>query len=66
MTLKHGARVKADTIRKLNGARAAGDLSRITIASFDKHPEYSGKTMAEVTIMNGDATDHRKRRRGRR
>ncbi len=47
------ARVKADTIRKLNGARAAGDLSRITIASFDEHPEYSGKTMAEVTVMNG-------------
>jgi len=47
------ARVKADTIRKLNGARAAGDLSRITIASFDGHPEYSGKTMAEVTRMNG-------------
>ena len=47
------ARIKADTIRKLNGARAAGDLSRITIASFDKHPEYSGKTMAEVTVMNG-------------
>jgi dihydroorotase/N-acyl-D-amino-acid deacylase len=47
------ARVKADTIRKLNGARAAGDLSRITIASFDKHPEYSGKTLAEVTMMNG-------------
>jgi len=47
------ARVKADTIRKLNGARAAGDLSRITIASFENHPEYSGKTMAEVTRMNG-------------
>lgn len=47
------ARIKADTIRKLKGARAAGDLSRITIASFDEHPEYSGKTMAEVTIMNG-------------
>ncbi|MCW8925634.1 MAG: D-aminoacylase [Xanthomonadales bacterium] len=47
------ARIKADTVRKLNGARAAGDLSRITIASFDEHPEYSGKTMAEVTIMNG-------------
>jgi len=47
------ARIKADTIRKLNGARAAGDLSRITIASFDGHPEYAGKTMAEVTMMNG-------------
>ncbi len=47
------ARVKADTIKKLNGARAAGDLSRITIASFSTHPEYSGKTMAEVTSMNG-------------
>lgn len=47
------ARIKADTIRKLNGARAAGDLSRITIASFDGHPEYSGMTMAEVTIING-------------
>jgi N-acyl-D-aspartate/D-glutamate deacylase len=47
------ARIKADTIRKLNGARAAGDLSRIAIASFPNHPEYSGKTMAEVTRMNG-------------
>ena len=47
------ARVKVGTIRKLNGARAAGDLSRITIASFKGHPEYSGKTMAEVTLMNG-------------
>jgi len=47
------ARIKADTIRKLNGARAAGDLSRITIASFSNHPEYSGKTLAEVTRMNG-------------
>jgi N-acyl-D-aspartate/D-glutamate deacylase len=47
------ARIKADTIRKLNGARAAGDLSRITVASFTTHPEYSGKTMAEVTMMNG-------------
>lgn len=47
------ARIKADTIRKLNGARAAGDLSRIKIASFEGHPEYSGKTMAEVTQMNG-------------
>lgn len=47
------ARIKADTIDKLNGARAAGDLSRITIASFANHPEYAGKTMAEVTTMNG-------------
>jgi N-acyl-D-aspartate/D-glutamate deacylase len=47
------ARIKADTIEKLNGARAAGDLSRITIASFDDHPEYSGKTMADVTRMHG-------------
>ncbi len=46
-------RIKTDTIRKLNGARAAGDLSRIRIASFKGHPEYSGKTMAEVTRMNG-------------
>ncbi|MCP4045884.1 MAG: D-aminoacylase, partial [Gammaproteobacteria bacterium] len=47
------ARIKSGTIRKLNGARAAGDLSRIRIASFKGHPEYSGKTMAEVTRMNG-------------
>jgi N-acyl-D-amino-acid deacylase len=47
------ARIKTDTIRKLNGARAAGDLSRIKIASFKGHPEYSGKSMAEVTRMNG-------------
>lgn len=47
------AKIKAGTVRKLNGARAAGDLSRITIASFSNHPEYSGKTMAEVTRMNG-------------
>jgi len=47
------ARIKADTIGILNGARAAGDLSRITVASFPSHPEYSGKTMAEVTVMNG-------------
>jgi len=47
------ARIKSDTIRKLNGARAAGDLSRITVAVFAEHPEYVGKTMAEVTIMNG-------------
>jgi len=47
------AKIKADTVRKLNGARAAGDLSRITIASFKDHPEYSGKTLAEVTRMLG-------------
>jgi dihydroorotase/N-acyl-D-amino-acid deacylase len=47
------ARIKDDTIDKLNGARAAGDLSRITVASFPDHPEYAGKTMAEVTIMHG-------------
>ena len=47
------ARIKADTIEKLYGARAAGDLSRITVASFPNHPEYAGKTMAEVTVMNG-------------
>jgi len=47
------AKIKTDTIRKLNGARAAGDLSRITIASFSTHPEYAGKTLAEVTRMNG-------------
>jgi N-acyl-D-aspartate/D-glutamate deacylase len=47
------ARVKAETVKKLYGARAAGDLSRITISSFPGHPEYVGKTMAEVTIMNG-------------
>ncbi|MGA9574979.1 MAG: amidohydrolase family protein, partial [Lysobacterales bacterium] len=35
------ARIKDDTIKKLNGARAAGDLSRITLASFSGHPEYS-------------------------
>jgi N-acyl-D-aspartate/D-glutamate deacylase len=47
------ARIRADTIEILNGARAAGDLSRITVASFAEHPEYAGKTMAEVTRMNG-------------
>jgi N-acyl-D-aspartate/D-glutamate deacylase len=47
------ARIKADAIEILNGARAAGDLSRITVASFPTQPEYSGKTMAEVTLMNG-------------
>lgn len=47
------ARIKVETISILNGARAAGDLSRIIIASFPNHPEFSGKTMAEVTIMNG-------------
>jgi len=47
------ARIKAETIDILNGARAAGDLSRISVASFPTQPEYSGKTMAEVTLMNG-------------
>jgi len=47
------ARIKADTIAKLNGARAAGDLSRIVVASFEGHPEYDGKTMAEITRMHG-------------
>ncbi len=47
------AKIKADTIDILNGARAAGDLSRIMIASFPHHPEYAGKNMAEVTQMNG-------------
>jgi len=47
------ARIKADTIKKLYGARAAGDLSRISIASFSNHPEYSGKTMADLTRMHG-------------
>jgi N-acyl-D-aspartate/D-glutamate deacylase len=47
------ARIKADSISILNGARAAGDLSRITVASFEGHPEYSGRTMAEITLMNG-------------
>jgi dihydroorotase/N-acyl-D-amino-acid deacylase len=47
------ARIKAESIAILNGARAAGDLSRITVASFPNHPEYAGKTMAEVTVMNG-------------
>lgn len=47
------ARIKTDTIAKLNGARAAGDLSRIVVASFSDHPEYAGKTMAEITQMHG-------------
>jgi len=47
------ARIKADTIAKLNGARAAGDLSRIVVASFKDHPEYAGKTMADITRMHG-------------
>jgi N-acyl-D-aspartate/D-glutamate deacylase len=47
------AKIKEETIEILYGARAAGDLSRITIASFPNHPEYAGKTMAEVTRMNG-------------
>lgn len=47
------ARIKADTIAKLNGARAAGDLSRIVIASFEDRPEFSGRTLAEITAMHG-------------
>ncbi len=47
------AKIKAGTIDILNGARAAGDLTRISIASFPKFPEYTGKNMAEVVIMNG-------------
>lgn len=47
------ARIKAESIAILNGARAAGDLSRISVASFPSHPEYAGKTMAEVTVMKG-------------
>ncbi len=47
------ARIKAETIKELYGARAAGDLSRIRLASLPSHPEYAGKTMAEVTVMNG-------------
>jgi N-acyl-D-amino-acid deacylase len=47
------AQIKAETIDILNGARAAGDLSRITVASFDSNTAYVGKTMAEVTTMNG-------------
>ncbi len=47
------ARIKTDTIAKLNGARAAGDLSRIVVASFEDHPEYDGKTMADITRMHG-------------
>lgn len=46
------AKIKAETMEILHGARAAGDLSRITVASFPSHPEYAGKTMAEVTQMN--------------
>lgn len=47
------AQIGEETIAILNGPRAAGDLSRITIASFPSHPEYAGKTMAEVTAMRG-------------
>ncbi len=47
------ARIRAETVEILNGARAAGDLSRITIASFPSHPEYAGRTLAEVTQMHG-------------
>jgi N-acyl-D-aspartate/D-glutamate deacylase len=28
-------------------------MARITIASFDGHPEYSGKTLADITRMHG-------------
>ena len=47
------AKIRNETIDILNGARAAGDLSRITVASSASNPEYVGKTMAEVTRMNG-------------
>jgi len=47
------AKIKAEAMAILYGARAAGDLSRITVASFPSHPEYAGKTMAEITQMNG-------------
>ncbi|MGI9271744.1 MAG: N-acyl-D-amino-acid deacylase family protein [Woeseiaceae bacterium] len=47
------ASIKAEVIDILYGARAAGDLSRITISSFESRPELVGKTMAEVTRMNG-------------
>ena len=49
------ARIREEAIAILNGARAAGDLSRITVASFPSHPEYAGKTLAEVVEMNGRA-----------
>lgn len=47
------ARIKAEVIEILNGARAAGDLRRITVASFPSRPEYVGRSLAEVTEMNG-------------
>ena len=47
------AKIKAETIAILYGARAAGDLSRITVASFPTRPEYAGKTMAEITQLSG-------------
>lgn len=47
------ARIKSEAIDILNGARAAGDLSRITVASFASRPEYVGKSLAEVTRLNG-------------
>ncbi len=46
-------RIRKETVASLRGPRAAGDLSRITIASFPSRPEYAGKTMAEVTKMHG-------------
>ena len=47
------AKIKAETMAILYGARAAGDLSRITVASFPSQPEYAAKTLAEETQMNG-------------
>ena len=47
------ARIRQGAIDILNGARAAGDLARITVSSFEGHPEYVGKTLAEVTEMRG-------------
>jgi N-acyl-D-aspartate/D-glutamate deacylase len=47
------ARIKAESVEKLYGFRAAGDLDRITVASFPKFPEYVGKTLKEVTVSRG-------------
>ncbi len=47
------ARIKTEVIDILNGPRAAGDLSRVTIASYKRFPEYVGKTLAEVTELRG-------------
>ena len=47
------SRIKKETIDILNGARAAGDLANISIASFEEYPQYSGKNLAEVVEMNG-------------